>query len=300
MKEFEDLFRRLERELAENAPGLGFGPLMGEPTRLEAEGLSLEVQTVGFFPLVTLTVTREGAPVTRVTGRSLEDVLARHPELQEHAGMPALLEKWREWQRERAGRGLGFDGFFRRGATGPSFSMSSNGKSVVITHDADGVTVVVSKEVDGRPVTKEYRGESLQQLREQHPELAEDLPDIHVEVRPPQVFRGLQPLPPAPPVVTPLLPDQETRFGVGLAIPEAALAHQLRLADGVGILVTDVLPDSQAEALGVERYDVILSADGVPAADLEALVAQLRTAARTDAPLRLDVIRAGERRSLAR
>jgi membrane-associated protease RseP (regulator of RpoE activity) len=58
------------------------------------------------------------------------------------------------------------------------------------------------------------------------------------------------PLPPAPPKPTPYI-------GVITTPPPAVLTAQLGLADGFGLVVGDVLPDSPAAKAGIQRYDVL-------------------------------------------
>jgi RND family efflux transporter MFP subunit len=88
------------------------------------------------------------------------------------------------------------------------------------------------------------------------------------------------------------------RLGVTVGPVSPALADQLNLPKNIGMLVTEVVPQSPAAKVGVEKNDVLLRIDGaqVPAEvdDFLTLIASLKS----DTPLDIVVIRRGQRRNL--
>jgi S1-C subfamily serine protease len=77
------------------------------------------------------------------------------------------------------------------------------------------------------------------------------------------------------------------------------LAVHLGLPRGDGVLVQVVRPGSTAEAVGVQRLDVIVSLNGEPVrGEREHLVALFRRTAASTGTLTIEVIRQGERRTL--
>ena len=83
-------------------------------------------------------------------------------------------------------------------------------------------------------------------------------------------------------------------IGISVAPADEVMRAQLKLPEGTGVIVTDVMPDSPAEEAGVERYDLILNVDGHPVAvgaDLDRL---LREAQPGGKPLTLKMLRGGQ------
>ncbi|MDF1701328.1 MAG: PDZ domain-containing protein [Planctomycetota bacterium] len=302
-KEFGDAMKQVEEMLKKwKAGGADFGGLMGTQ-RLTAPGLVLERSLLG---RVTLRVMREkddGAKVEDVfRGHSLEDILANNPELGNHAGMAELKRREAEanWPgledfRKQLG-GLRTAPFPRGG-----FGMATS-SGVEIRQDADGVTVTLrEKGEDGKEVVKEYKGKSIEELKAKHPELKDKIGGFSIRVMPPQVFwpgRGPSRLNPFQPPVTPRARGKAI-FGLTLTDVSDALASHLGLEKGRGALVDNVLPGSQAEALGLQRNDILVEVGGQgvgvsEAADL------LRKAGRDKAPVHIVLIRKGARQTLSR
>jgi RND family efflux transporter MFP subunit len=88
------------------------------------------------------------------------------------------------------------------------------------------------------------------------------------------------------------------RLGVTVEPVSPALADQLNLPRDVGLLVTQVVPQSPAAKVGVEKHDVLLRIDGaqIPADvdDFIRLIASLKS----DTPLDVVVLRKGQRCNL--
>lgn len=149
---------------------------------------------------------------------------------------------------------------------------------------------------DGSLVTKEFKGATLEDIRREHPELSDRLGGLTLRVGPPRVFRGSreEPMPPLPDREQPERSTApEARFGMALEPVEGLLARHLRLEGRAALLVREVQPGSQAEALGVHPLDILLAIDGRDVTGMDDAVQRLRQAAREGGALRLAVLRAG-------
>ena len=81
-------------------------------------------------------------------------------------------------------------------------------------------------------------------------------------------------------------------IGVGVApIPEVLKSH-LNLADGLGVMVDQVIPDSPAARAGLRRHDVLIAAGGVAVSDTQSLINAVRAV--QDGSLELRWIRGGK------
>ena len=302
-RQMEEMRRLFEERFGSS----GFGPSFPSET-LEASGLELEIDRFGMDPNLTLRVTEEGHPAMTYRGRSLEAILERNPQLEQHPGMADLKKRWNEYKRMHPSIGA-LDGLFGgQGFLGGSrgrISIGGLGEGFSISQDESGTTVTVTeRDEDGKTVTRTYTGEDLDAIKRDHPELKERLDRFTIQIGPMQVFGagpGGRRLPPLAPPVRPV--DPPTRppgFGVVVGSPDAVLASQLKLVPEQALLVLRVLPGSPAESMGVQLHDIIVGIDDQPVPGSAAGVELLRRAAATDAPLTLDVIRHGERIRLTR
>lgn len=73
---------------------------------------------------------------------------------------------------------------------------------------------------------------------------------------------------------------------------DPALRSQLRLDEGVGLLVAEVVPESPAAQAGLQRFDVVTGLDGRPVGHVGRLMEAVDAAG--DEPLKLDLYRAGK------
>jgi serine protease Do len=76
-----------------------------------------------------------------------------------------------------------------------------------------------------------------------------------------------------------------------------SMAAALGLAQDWGVIVSDVLPGGPAEAAGLKIQDIILAADGRPI-DTLPVYAAIQYMHPADQPLKLDVLRGAEKKSL--
>jgi hypothetical protein len=304
------------KKLRESPWGDPFGPMpwgpLSGPRKVEVPGLVLERTGPGQVQLRVKRKTDAGAEIEDVfEGHSLRDILNRNPELQRHPGMDDLKRKEaeRSWP--------GFEEFLERRlprvrvepfSGGSGFSLSTS-QGIEVTHGPDGVTVRIKERgEDGQEKVKEYKGESLDQLKRDNPELKEKLKGFGFEFRfgPPEIIwpgrpkERLRPLPPTTPPSEPQKPEATgARFGLTVVEPDEALASHLGLPAGRGALVVAVLPGSQAAQLGIQRNDIIVKVDGV-GVGVDGAVDRLRQAAAGKASVRVELIRRGENVTLSR
>lgn len=233
---------------------------------------------------------------TTYEGASLEALLAAHPGLAQHPDLAGLKKDIEERQRMRG---------LPPGTRMPMFSFRTS-EGLEVVQDGTGATVRVHERAqDGSLVTKEFKGATLEDIRREHPELADRLGGLTLRVAPPRVFRGPreEPMPPLPPEAAPAPGEArapEARFGVALEPVEGLLARHLKLEGRAALLVREVLPGSQAEVLGVQPLDIVLAIDGKDVAGMDDAIERLRAAARAGGALRLDVLRAGAALTLTR
>jgi hypothetical protein len=190
----------------------------------------------------------------------------------------------------------------------------SKSRGFSITMGQGKVTVTITEMVDGKPETKTYEGASLEELKEKHPELKEqlggtmqfqfgardnfdmdkfwtdwdrnfdsfdeDLRKWQEETR--REFEGMRrwmdqvrPQPQGGPDGAAAVPG--TMLGVQASRPTAVLDAQLGL-EGRGIVVEGVRKGSLGERLCLQRFDVLLDLNGREIRTPEDVAAALREA----------------------
>jgi serine protease Do len=82
---------------------------------------------------------------------------------------------------------------------------------------------------------------------------------------------------------------------VSVGPADDVLRAQLRLPEGTGLVVTEVMDDGPAKGAGVEPHDILLSVNGQPVAAGEALTGMVKSYKPGAPPLTLTLLRAGER-----
>jgi membrane-associated protease RseP (regulator of RpoE activity) len=83
-------------------------------------------------------------------------------------------------------------------------------------------------------------------------------------------------------------------IGVSVAPADGVLRSQLRLPEGTGVVVTQVVPNGPAQQAGIEQDDVLLSVNGKPVATGDDLDKILQAASPDGPALTLKVLHAGE------
>jgi membrane-associated protease RseP (regulator of RpoE activity) len=78
----------------------------------------------------------------------------------------------------------------------------------------------------------------------------------------------------------------------GRGVDDPVLRTHLQLAEGTGIVVEDVVPDSPAEKAGLQKHDIILRANDDMVDSMETLQTHVQTA--KDKAIELEVIRLGK------
>lgn len=91
--------------------------------------------------------------------------------------------------------------------------------------------------------------------------------------------------------------EERYLIGVTLADVDDTLRAHLKLPEGQGLVVTEVIPDSPAAQAGVEANDILLSLDGQPLTTVEKINAQVQEI--QDRTVTLKLLRAGEEKSVA-
>src|SRR5206468_5253308 len=92
-------------------------------------------------------------------------------------------------------------------------------------------------------------------------------------------------------------PSEESyRIGVTLSGTDEALRAQLRLAEGEGLVVTQLVPDGAAAVSGVQRLDVLIVLDGKRLTTVEAINSQIREI--KDKTVELRLLRGGKELAL--
>ncbi|MEQ1906234.1 MAG: PDZ domain-containing protein [Pirellulaceae bacterium] len=82
------------------------------------------------------------------------------------------------------------------------------------------------------------------------------------------------------------------RIGVTLNEPDATLRAQLKLADGQGLVVSDVVPDSPAAGAGIQANDILVNCNGNPITTVEAINAMIQEIKSN--PAKFTLIRTGQ------
>jgi hypothetical protein len=80
----------------------------------------------------------------------------------------------------------------------------------------------------------------------------------------------------------------------GRSIESAVLRTQLQLAEAMGVVVEETLPDSPAAQAGLRRHDIILRANGEAIEDMRALQRQVDQ----EQPLELQILRLGKQETV--
>ena len=98
------------------------------------------------------------------------------------------------------------------------------------------------------------------------------------------------------PAAEPAEGEKEYYIGVAISPLDPALAAQLGLEEGQGIVVSEVVEDSPAAKAGLQANDILLSIDDKPIEGVEGIVAQVQETGGAAATLKY--LRKGETKSV--
>jgi hypothetical protein len=347
-REFERLLRdnqawveRLERQMREMQEwlrsgrggfGPGFGPRLDVPFAgreerdrvFERGDARLVVKPDG----VRLTVEVEGEDGTErqlvleaESVEALREKVRAHETLRDDPSVASVL---------RQSRRLGLRmPTFRFGTPGQPGGPGTLVRGLTVEHRPDGVKVTVTEAgPDGKPVSKTYEGKDLDQVRREHPEIAEHLGGLRFEFDASPSFPfghlpGFGPQPERPRPTTRGEDDDDREdeddsddgedddepveprtgpFGIAIDDPDESLRLHLGLREDSATRVLHVRPGSPAAKIGLQAHDLILSVDGPNgkvSGGPEAVVRGLR-GAEQDVPVTIEVLRAGKPLRLSR
>ena len=83
-------------------------------------------------------------------------------------------------------------------------------------------------------------------------------------------------------------------IGVSVGPADDVLRSQLKLPEGTGVVVTKVVPEGPAHAADVQEHDILLSVNGQPVPDGDALDAIVKATKADGPPLTLKLLREGK------
>jgi len=87
----------------------------------------------------------------------------------------------------------------------------------------------------------------------------------------------------------------QPRLGVEVSTPSAALADQLDLPKGQGLVVRAVKPDSPAAKAGLKEHDILLELNGQPVPDRAVAFVKLVAKVEANKPTKAVVMRKGRK-----
>ncbi len=123
----------------------------------------------------------------------------------------------------------------------------------------------------------------------------EELEGPIVQIGPTTGDETVAPIAPAEPTA-----PQEPAYWIGLrgrSVEDAVLRTQLQLAEGTGIAIEDVVPDSPAEKAGLRKHDIILRANDDMVDSMEVLQQHVQTG--KEMPIELKILRLGKEETVA-
>jgi C-terminal processing protease CtpA/Prc len=132
--------------------------------------------------------------------------------------------------------------------------------------------------------------EKLAEIRKQMEQMRTKMRERMQELRQnmPEGIQGRFPFRAGRPILSP------GRLGVRVDRPSAALADQLDLPRGQGLVVLDVLPDSPAAKAGLRPHDILLQFAGKAVSSDHAEFSEMVRQAKSDTPIDLVVKRKGK------
>ncbi|MFO1011007.1 MAG: PDZ domain-containing protein [Planctomycetota bacterium] len=199
------------------------------------------------------------------------------------------------------------DDLFQGGgpATGPGLQnrVDAHSESFSMKMGPDGVEVTVEEGEGDARHTQTYKANSLEELLEAHPELADRIhgDGSNLSFGPGvRTFHGSTPFAaPARPLLPGISGRETPRLGIQCTQPSADEAKELGLDEGVGLRAETVVAGSLAERLGIQKGDVLVELNGTKITKRED-VAEVLQARKSGDELRATIVDAkGKRRSLS-
>ena len=147
------------------------------------------------------------------------------------------------------------------------------GRSVEVRGGDGGWTVRVTEEGEEGTSTREYEGESLEEILEAHPELRDEIgmeasfvgPGMRLKVGTSSEALDIEGL------LRAFAPTERGRLRIGLGAPvpmevptEKLGVRVRRRAEGPGLVILDAVPGTIAHRIGLAPGDVLLEVDGRP------------------------------------
>ena len=88
------------------------------------------------------------------------------------------------------------------------------------------------------------------------------------------------------------------RLGASVSMPSQALAEQLDLPKGQGMVIENVLPDSAAAKAGLKAHDILLELNGKPVPNDAREFAKIVADVKADTPVDAVVLRKGKKQTI--
>ena len=276
-------------------PGFELRGLRSGGGRFHAEGADLHVTTRS----TRLTLTEkapDGSPLSvTYEGKSIDVILAAHPELNGRPGVASVVEQAKQ-AAEAAKKATEERGL--RLTPRQGFSFSTNDVQVKVEPGRATVTVTETG-ADGKPVVKTYEGKDLDEIKRDHPELADRIGTFSFRFNG-GVVPGMPALPKADEDGEEDDGDEAMNaepktgpFGLALGQLDASMRQKTNLAEGAGLVIRAVRKASEAEAAGLRIGDVVTAVDG-SAVRAERGIADQVQAGRAKGSLVFEVLRDGK------
>jgi serine protease Do len=143
------------------------------------------------------------------------------------------------------------------------------------------------------------RAQAKDEKKPETPDVQKQLDELRKELAELRKQLGLRPMPAVPNIPTiRLLGRTDARLGLLVDRPGDALADQLNLKEGKGLVVVNVIPDSAAAKAGLKEHDVLLQFAGkdVPRDPLE--FAKMVGDAKADTAVEIVLLRKGKQETV--
>jgi PDZ domain-containing protein len=194
----------------------------------------------------------------------------------------------------------------QHGQGGMSQSLQGNGTRSTLRMDENGVEATVTELENGKEVTHTYQAKDLDDFKAKYPDVAAKLGLDRMQFRFQTPFGNGNPTfrvprPQAQPF-TPTPPQRDDsdgpRLGVVVGSPTPDLAEHLGLEEGQGLIVKEVVPDSLASRLGIQKSDVILEVAGKSVGSSDDVRSALESA-KPGSTVKVKILRHGEEKTLS-